>query len=419
MKMSDHQWIQKVLDGECDEQQFVSFQQRLREDQEFAQLYREYALMQHVLYEEFEGRVMIGDQYVSSQKSTSRRLIGWLSVAAALVLGLVIFAQRERGFEQPQRMATSVFSDDAQWLVNGQAADHAHQVEAAEGETVQLLLGQARFFIDGKTSVQDVPYAELQKKLDAAEQIDNAATWKHMPSVPKKADIFDVDGQKAYVYEAPRPAQGKPWIWYAPVINGDVIIVKHKKYFDAFMKEGITIAGYDIGEVRGAPGSTEKFTKFYDAMIKRGYSKQPILLGQSRGGMMTLSWAFRHPEKVRAWAGIYPVCNLASWSLKYSKKETLADFGMSEEDLLAELKEFNPIDNLAGLAKHKVAMFSVHGDKDDPVPFIDNTKLLQGNYKAAGGTCDVKIIPGGGHEISPAFFECQELIDFVIKHAKQ
>ena len=132
---------------------------------------------------------------------------------------------------------------------------------------------------------------------------------------------------------------------------------------------------------------------------------------------MTLAWAVRHPDKVRAWAGIYPVCNLASYPLKSSKKETLADFGLTEEQLVARLGEFNPIDNLAGLAKARVPLFAVHGDKDAPVPYTDNTKLLKDRYEAAGGTCTVKLIPGGRHEISPAFFECLELVEFVLKHA--
>ena len=285
----------------------------------------------------------------------------------------------------------------------------------ALSQSASIAAGMA---IDGKLSVQDVPYPELKLKLEAAKQIVNPDTWKRVPSAPKKAEVMEIDGRKGYVYAAPKPAKGKPWVWYAPVINGDVIIMKHKKYVDAFMKAGIAVAGFDLGEVRGAPGSTAKFTSFYDAMVKQGYSTKPILLGQSRGGMMTLTWAFRNPEKVQAWVGIYPVCNLTSWSLKHSKKETLADFGMTEEKLISKLKEFNPIDNLAGLAKHKVPMFSVHGDKDGPVPYLDNTKLLQENYQAAGGTCEVKIIPGGGHEISPAFFECQELIDFVLQQVK-
>jgi len=235
---------------------------------------------------------------------------------------------------------------------------------------------------------------------------------------PGKAETFEIEGSKAYLYAAPQPAKGMPWIWYAPVIKGDVIIVRHRLYYDAFMKAGIAVAGFDLGEVRGAPGSTARFTPFYDAMVKRGYSSKPILLGQSRGGLMTLAWAFRNPDKVKAWAGIYPVCNLASYPLKSSKKETLADFAMTEEALVARLGEFNPVSNLGALAARKVPMFSVQGDKDGTVPLEDNTGLLKQRYEAAGGRCEVKIIPGGGHEITPAFFECQELIDFILKHSQ-
>jgi hypothetical protein len=130
--------------------------------------------------------------------------------------------------------------------------------------------------IDGKVSVQDVPYAALLTKLEGARQIVRPETWKRAPGArqpaPTKADIFEIEGNKACVFAAPKPAKGKPWIWYAPVVKGDVIIVKHKAYFDAFMKACIAVAGFDLGEVRGAPGSTEKFTPFYDAMVKRGYS---------------------------------------------------------------------------------------------------------------------------------------------------
>lgn len=45
----------------------------------------------------------------------------------------------------------------------------------AMSQSAALAAGLA---IDGNCSVQEVPYAELQKKLDAAKQIYNAATWK-------------------------------------------------------------------------------------------------------------------------------------------------------------------------------------------------------------------------------------------------
>lgn len=234
-----------------------------------------------------------------------------------------------------------------------------------------------------------------------------------------KPESFSVEGHQAYLRAAPKAAPGKPWIWYAPNVGGKFIILQHKMYTEAFLEAGIALASYDLGEVRGAPASTEKFSHFYEAMIQRGYSAKPILLGQSRGGLMTLAWACRHPDKVTAWAGIYPVCNLDSYPLRFSKKETLVDYGMAETELRAQLDKLNPVSLLDGLAKLHVPMFSVHGDQDRTVPHHENTLLLQQRYQALGGTCDVKIIPGRGHEVSPAFFQCQELIDFILKHAKK
>ncbi len=235
---------------------------------------------------------------------------------------------------------------------------------------------------------------------------------------PKTAEVFDISGHKAVLYAAPKPAEGRPWVWYAPTLNGGVSLAGRKMYFEAFMKAGISLAGFDQGEVRGAPDSTARFTLFYDTMVKRGFSTKPILLGQSRGGMMTLAWAFRNPGKIKAWVGIYPVCNLASWPLKNSKPQTLADFALPEPELVARLKEFNPIDNLAGLAANKVPMFAVHGDSDVVVPYDDNTRLLKERYESAGGSFTVKIVPGEGHKVGPSFFECQELVDFVLQQAK-
>jgi pimeloyl-ACP methyl ester carboxylesterase len=103
---------------------------------------------------------------------------------------------------------------------------------------------------------------------------------------------------------------------------------------------------------------------FEHAMVRRGYSKRPVLLGQSRGGLMMLAWAMRRPESVGAFAGIYPVCNLESWPLQRSLASTLKDYGMDEAALRAKIKTYNPIDNLAGLAAAGVPLFFIHGDSD-------------------------------------------------------
>lgn len=235
--------------------------------------------------------------------------------------------------------------------------------------------------------------------------------------LPKTAETFDVAGHTAFVYAAPKPADGKPWVWYAPTLKG-VSLAQRKLYFESFLHAGISIAGYDLGEVRGAPGSTAKFTVFHDEMVNRGWSPKPILLGQSRGGLMMLAWATRNPEKLSAFVGIYPVFNLASWPLKNSKASTLADYGLTEAELVARLGEFNPIDHLDGLIKHRVPFFVVHGDSDVVVPYQDNTELLKERYEAAGGSISVKVIPGEGHKVTPSFFECQELVDFVLKQVE-
>ena len=100
--------------------------------------------------------------------------------------------------------------------------------------------------------------------------------------------------------------QDKPWVWYAPTLprHPDP---SHTWYIDQLLAKGISLAGCDQGEVRGSPKSVEVFTKFYHEMISRGYSKKPVLLGQSRGGLMMLSWAVKNPNRVGGFAGIYPV----------------------------------------------------------------------------------------------------------------
>ncbi len=237
-------------------------------------------------------------------------------------------------------------------------------------------------------------------------------------AAPARAGVtFEIDGHKAFVYAAPVPAKGKPWLWYAPTLKG-VSLMQRKVYVENLQRAGIGIAGFDLGEVRGAPGSTAEFTRFYDEMVRRGWSAHPILLGQSRGGLMMLAWAVRHPAKVRAFVGIYPVCNLATWGMK-NKAVTLADYGLPEAELVARMSEFNPLENLTAILANKVPIFVVHGDADAAVPYAENTGVLKERYEAGGGAITVKLITGEGHQVSPSYFECRELLDFVIAHATQ
>lgn len=231
--------------------------------------------------------------------------------------------------------------------------------------------------------------------------------------LPARAETFEVAGHNALLYAAPKPAEGKPWLWFAPTIKG-LSLAMRRVYFEGLLKAGVSIAGFDLGEVRGAPASSAQFTLFHEEMVRRGFDRKPVLLGQSRGGLMMLGWGFRNPEKVRAFVGIYPVCNLAEWGMK-NTAVTLADYGISEEEIRKEMTRYNPIDNLKPLLAHKVPMFIVHGDADKAVPYDQNTRLLKERYEAGGGQITVKVVPGKGHEAVPEFFEDRELLAFILK----
>ena len=239
-----------------------------------------------------------------------------------------------------------------------------------------------------------------------------------MTKLSLPAIFFEVDERSAFVMIPATPAAGNPWVWYAPTLRN---YPHHSQqfYFEQLLEHGIAVAGYDLGEVRGSSKSSEQFSAFYEAMLAKGYSPKPILLGQSRGGLMLLCWSFRNPDKVQAFVGIYPVCNIASWPLQHSKSSVLADYGLSEEAIRQQLDAFNPAGNLAGLAKAGVPMFIIHGDSDRLVPLYDNSAVIQTAYELLDGKVDLKVIPGKGHAEISEFFTDLDLLEFVFKQTKK
>ena len=129
---------------------------------------------------------------------------------------------------------------------------------------------------------------------------------------------------------------------------------------------------------------------------------------------MLYNWAAEHPDSVGGIAGIYPVCNLRSWP---GLDKACGAYGLTAEQLDEQLAQHNPIDRLAPLAKAGVPIFHIHGDTDDVVPLQDNSALLASRYRELGGSMRLRIPPGQGHNVWDGFFQCQELVEFVIAHA--
>lgn len=246
----------------------------------------------------------------------------------------------------------------------------------------------------------------------AAETQANEGKPKPVKVLPLPGEKFEVDGCQAFLISPAKFASGKPWVWYAPTLLP--YPGKEEKWmFEQFTNAGMAIAGIDVGESYGSPKGTAQFTALYDEMVKRGFSNRPCLLARSRGGLQLYNWAVEHPKSVSAIAGIYPVCDLRSYP---NLKIASSAYGMTEEELEAKLDRYDPIKRIKPLADAGVPIFHIHGDADKLVPLDKNSGPMADEYRRFGGKFELVVAEGQGHNMWSGFFQCQQLVDFVIGH---
>ena len=244
-----------------------------------------------------------------------------------------------------------------------------------------------------------------------------AADEQPQKSLPIPGEHFLVQGRPAFVIlpDAKVAKTPQPWVWYAPTLKG-LPDSSEKWMFERFTQAGIAIAGIDVGESFGSPDGRALYSGLYRELTgKRGFAPKAVLLGRSRGGLMTLSWAAENPDKVASFAGIYPVCNIASYP---GVANASGAYHLTKDELSTRLAEHNPIDRLEPLAKAGVPLFAIHGDKDATVPLELNSGEMKKRYDALGAKMQLIVPAGQGHSGWPGFFQCQELVDFVIARAR-
>jgi predicted esterase len=243
-----------------------------------------------------------------------------------------------------------------------------------------------------------------------------AADAPHKP-LPLPGEAFQVQGHTAFVIlPQTKPTNSPiPWVWYAPTLPG-LPGNEEKWMFERFTQAGMAIVGIDVGESYGSPDGRALYSALYNELTRhRGFASKAGLLGRSRGGLMTLSWAAENADKVAGFAGIYPVCSIASYP---GVAKACGAYHLAAAELSARLPEYNPIDRLAALAKAGVPLFAIHGDSDQTVPLEANSGALRKRYEALGGKMQLSVPPGQGHNMWTGFFQSQELVDFVLAQAK-
>ncbi len=238
------------------------------------------------------------------------------------------------------------------------------------------------------------------------------------PAKAADRQTFSVADHQAFVLKPRESAwiEGPmPWVWYAPTLGNRHPNRDEQWMFDRLHAMGIAVAGVDVGESYGNPKGRAIYQALFEELTKnRGFSTKPVLLARSRGGLMLYGWAVEHPESVGGVAGIYPVCNIASYP---GVARAAPAFGMTAKELEEKLAEHNPVDRLEKLAAARVPIFHIQGDSDRVVPHEKNSGLLAERYKAGGGPVEVELIKGQGHNMWRGWFESQRLTDFMIAKA--
>jgi dipeptidyl aminopeptidase/acylaminoacyl peptidase len=232
-------------------------------------------------------------------------------------------------------------------------------------------------------------------------------------------EAFLLEKRPAFILwpEAAKRSQPQPWVLYAPTLAG--YPDSHEKWMhEQFLAAGVAVAGIDIGESYGSPAGQKLFTALHRELSeKRGFARQPCLLGRSRGGLWVTSWAAANPDKVAGIAGIYPVFD---WRTYPGVAKAAPAYGLSAKELEMRSDELNPIARVRVLAKARTPAFLIHGDEDKVVPLEANSAAFVKAYEEAGVAERVQLVVahGQGHNYWEGFFRCQDLIDFTIARAQ-
>ncbi len=259
--------------------------------------------------------------------------------------------------------------------------------------------------------IQELSLDNPQNTSDAMPRIS-----KGNKSLPLTGEAFKFNGCEAFAILPSGAKADTPWVWYAPTLRG--LPGKAEVWmFQRFLDAGIAIAGIDVGESYGSPQGREIYSDFYNYLVlTRNFSKKPCLLARSRGGLMLYSWAVENPQSIAGIAGIYPVCNIASYP---GIVRACAAYGLTADQLKSDLKNYNPIDRLGPLAKANVPIFHIHGDEDKVVPLKENSAMLAERYVELGGTMTLEVVEGQGHNMWSGWFQSEELVEFVVDNARR
>jgi hypothetical protein len=217
----------------------------------------------------------------------------------------------------------------------------------------------------------------------------------------------------------------KRWVWEFPFwlgINDGFGNLAHRYYVEQALAAGFHVAGVDVGPSCGSPAAAKVCQEFYEQLISHyGLHKRARLIAHSHGGLITYGWAFRHPTCVDRIAGMCPATDFRTYptlpNVVTGPTKGL-DYALSLAELERRASEFNPVNNLAPLAKAGVKILHLHGDQDKLVPTGANSIELARRYRDLGGVAEIVLLPNlpaakRGHD-GPELYNSARLLKFLL-----
>ncbi len=239
-----------------------------------------------------------------------------------------------------------------------------------------------------------------------------AETWQNFKKV-----AFEVHGRKAFLIVPAEAASGNPWIWRTEFFG-------HQPQADlALLGRGFHVATIDIQNLYGSPPAMEAMDAMYAKVTTEfKLAHKTVLEGFSRGGLFTLNWAARQPEKVACIYNDAPVCDFTSWPggrgtgkgspSDWERLKKAYGFASDQEAILSQL---NPINQIDLLAKAKIPLLHVCGAVDAVVPLEENSRLVQQRYEALGGPMVLIVKPHCDHH-PHSLEDPTRIVNFVLEH---
>lgn len=293
-----------------------------------------------------------------------------------------VAAAETRDFWRPREQHGG-HGTETHWMANGET--YWLIGESMGNEMLKLISGEPNRAHDGSKPIFP------GTKLLFAGRFDMYRDGKNIVVVPKEV------------------AEGKPWVWRARFWG-------HEPQFDlAMLEKGYHVVYCDVGGLFGNETAVERWNRYHQWLTREhGFAEKAVLEGMSRGGLIIYNWAIANPDKVAAIYGDAPVLDLRSWPKFQSRGLQRAYDFQSEEAFNAW--QGNPIDNLGALAKAKIPIIHVVGDRDTTVPVSENTAIAEKRYREMGGLIKVIHKEDGGHH-PHSLKDPTPIVEFIIKES--